>query len=667
MAEIPILYDIVLILGISILLSLIFQRLRVPSILGFFMAGAIIGPYGLSLISSSHNVEVLSQMGVILLLFVIGIEFSLKSIAAVKNVVLGGTIIQLAIVILLTAGSLMAFNMELNRAVFLGILFSLSSTVIVLKAIQTIRVHHGLAEKITIGATIVQDLLAVPLMLLIPLLAGEAHQNGETTVLLFLIKVLAILLLTFLSAKYIVPYVLRRVILSHNRELFVLTVVLICFATALLTSWLGLTLALGAFLAGLIISESEYSHQAIVQLIPFREIFLSFFFVSIGMLLNTTFLFHNFWVVLLLTAVIILGKGIIGYVSIAIFGYHPKTSIKTGIYLAQVGEFSFILASIGLTYNLLSNDLFQLFLAISLLTMAIAPFLIGRSEQISDYLILSLLPRPIKKRLFRVHNLKKEHELEHQLFSDHIVIIGYGLNGKNVSRAAKYAEIPYVIIEYDPLIVERLKQENEPVIFGDANSPMVLRLANIEKARVVVIAISDLVSTKSIVEGVRGLSELVYIVVRTRYVENLNDLLLLGADEVIPEEYETSIEIFTVVLRKYLVPRTIIDGFVNCMRHNNYQLLCAGSNQQDGDNYPISIPDMEIVSIKVLHEYSNVVGKSIKELQLRDTFGINILAVRRNNQYITNITKDLTIEPDDVLYVFGKRYNLSNLSHFIRK
>ncbi len=298
--ELPILKDVVIILGSSVLIILLFQRIKMPSILGFLFTGIIAGPHGLSLVKASHEVEILAEMGVIFLLFVIGIEFSLKGLARIKNTVLVGGSLQVGGTVLLTFLFARLAGLPVNQAIFMGFLLSLSSTAIVLKLLQEQGKMSSPQGRLALGILIFQDIIVVPMILFTPLLAGNGGDVVET-VLFMLGKFILVLGLLFLLARYIVPKVLQRVVRTRSRELFILTVVVLCFATAWLTSSVGLSLALGAFFAGLIISESDYSHQATANILPFREIFISFFFVSVGMLLDVGHFLNYFWLLLSLT------------------------------------------------------------------------------------------------------------------------------------------------------------------------------------------------------------------------------------------------------------------------------------------------------------------------------------------------------------------------------
>lgn len=650
--DIPVLKDIVIILGLSVVIILLFQRLKLPSVLGFLITGLICGPNGLKLVHATHEVELIAEIGIIFLLFVIGIEFSLKTLSSIKKTVIGGGLLQVLGTIAITAWLAHHFKLPWNQAVFIGFLLSLSSTAIVLKILQErgeITSPHG---RVSVGILIFQDIIVVPMMLITPLLAGKAT-NLTHSLLIMGAKVVGIIGIMYILARYIVPVLLQLVVKTKSRELFILTVVVLCFSTAWLTSSLGLSLALGAFFAGLIISESDYSHQATANILPFREIFVSFFFVSVGMLLNLKFFVNHLVSIHLLTMGVILVKMLIIIITVLLLRYPARTIFITALTLFQVGEFAFLLSVNGIKYKLLTPEVYQYFLAVSILTMGLTPFLIANASQTATFLIRHLLPKAVRERLQSLGQQKNRAEHE---FNDHLVIIGYGTNGDNLSTASKEAQIPYVVVELDPGIFKEIKSKGLPVIFGDACDEVILQHVHIHKARVVVVAISDPLATKKIIRRIREVTETAYIIVRVKQKTEIEEIFRLGADEVIPEEFETSIGIFTSVLRKYLVPVDEIENFTNRFRSMNYEIL----RNIPIENAPkLSIPDMTIATLPVLQSNNKIVGKTIAESNLRAEYGVNILAIKRGTKYITEIKPTTEILQDDILFVFGRPNNIT--------
>tara|TARA_R110002096_G_scaffold92486_1_gene209070 strand:- start:6998 stop:9013 length:2016 start_codon:yes stop_codon:yes gene_type:complete len=649
-AELPLLSDIVVIFGLATLVILLFMRLKLPTIIGYLLTGAIAGPYGLSLVYASTAVEVLSEIGVILLLFVIGLEFSLKSLMAIKKAVFIGGSLQVTLTIGVTALISYLFGFDWNIAVFFGFLFALSSTAIVLKLLQESGQVNTISGRTTLAILIFQDIIIVPLVLFTPMLAGESD-NVLLSLFYLALKGGLVIVLTIISAKYLIPQLLYRVAKTKNEELFLLSIIVTCFAVAYVTSLLGLSLGLGAFLAGLIISESEYSHHATGKILPFREIFLSFFFVSVGMLFDISFLAEHFLLILALVALTFVVKFTVTSLAVKSLGTSYKESFIVGFSIFQVGEFSLLLAKEGLKYELLDNTTYQFFLAISILTMIITPFVLKQRENLACKVLNIPMPQKFKKKLEQKTQVP-ELNLEKDSLNDHLVIIGYGLNGRNLSRAAKRAKIPYVIIEMNPETVKVEAAKGEPIVYGDAANAVVLEHVQIHKARVAVIAISNQPATSGIIENIRTASQSVFIIVRTRYVNEIESMLNQGADEVIPEEFETSIEIFTRVLYKYLVPKGEIDDFTNDVRHHNYEVFRTPSN--DSSVPTLDIPEINFAGIKIEKDHGTYIGKSLKDSNLRGNTGINLVAIKRDGKTVTEITGNTKVKLGDIVYVVGK-------------
>ncbi|CAN5789987.1 monovalent cation:proton antiporter family protein [soil metagenome] len=665
--EIPLLPDIVIILGLAVVVILVFQRFKLPTILGFLITGMIAGPNGFGLIAASHTheVEILAEIGVILLLFIIGIEFSLKTLSAIKRSVFLGGASQVGITIVVVALLTQLLNFSWPEAIFLGFLFSLSSTAIVLTLLQEkgdINSPHG---RIILAILIFQDIIVVPMMLFTPLIAGQT-EDIWTSLLLMALKGLLVIVFVIVSARYIVPRLLYQVALTKSKELFILSIIVICFAVAWLTSSLGLSLALGAFMAGLIISESEYSHQATSNILPFREIFTSFFFVSIGMLLDLSFFLEHFFMIVLLALLTFVLKGLIAFGAGLLLRVPIRTALLVGLSLFQVGEFAFILSRTGIDTGLLAPGVYQYFLAVSLVTMALTPFVIKSYHSLANAAVLVLVPKRLRERMSRRMTAVMGQHDDLQDIEDHIVIIGYGINGRNLARAAREAKIPYLIIELNAETVKQEKALGEPIMYGDAVQGVILQHVHIQKARVCVIAISDPDSTKRIIVNIREISTRVHIIVRTRFIQEMDESFRLGADEVIPEEFETSIEIFTRVLTKYLVPRNEIEAFTNSIRAGKYEMLRTLSPRtiKGGE---MELLDIEIATLRVQHPHPSIVGKRLAESNIRKEYGLTLVAIKRETGFIVDITAETKILYEDVLYVLGLPKAIATFNNLIKR
>jgi CPA2 family monovalent cation:H+ antiporter-2 len=643
--EMTLLWSISIMLAFSILVLLLCYRFRVPEVIGLLLTGVIAGPSVLGIFGSADDIQYFAEIGVVLLLFTIGMEFSFKRLLEVKKEFLIGGTLQVLFTFVISLVMSLLLGLSMNTAILIGFLIALSSTAIVLRLLQEkdeLGTPHG---RIILGILIFQDIIAVPMMLVIPFLTGSTG-NLLQTIPVLILEIIGMIVLVIVGTSWVVPKVLHRVARTRSQELFLLSVVVIGLAMAWLTSSIGMSLALGAFLAGLIISESQFSHQALGNILPFRYVFTSIFFVSIGMLLDIHFLVSHPLLILAAVITVLVIKAIVGGATTVVLGYPVRTAVLVGLAMSQVGEFSFILSRIGLDGGLLSPDLYQFFLATSILTMGVSPFLMGMSTGISD--LLCRLPLP--ERLKSEKHGREEHGGE---LKDHIVIIGYGLNGRNLSRAAKSARVPYVIIEMNPDTVAMERSKGEPIYYGDATNSLILEHANVADARVVVIAISDALATRRIIMAIRQISPRVRIIVRTRYLKEMKPLYALGASEVIPEEFETSVEIFARVLRSYLVPRDSIDQLTAELRSENYEMLRCPTKGYTLSDLNVPLANVEIATVQV-KEGVPVSGLTIKDIELRKKYGVTILLVQRDSEPVYNPGADTQLLPGDTLYIFGQ-------------
>lgn len=657
--DIPLLQDILILFGLAIAVLLICHRLHVPTVVGFFLTGILAGPHGLGMIRAVHEVEILAEIGIVLLLFTIGIEFSLKNLVQIKKPILMGGTLQVLFTLLCTFAIARQLGQPAGEAIFMGFLVSLSSTAIVLKLIQENAVVDSPQGRISLGILIFQDIAIVPMILVTPILAGAKGVLGEALFLL-VAKGVGIIALVMVAAKWIVPHVLYQITTTRNRELFLLSIVVICLTVAWITSSLGLSLALGAFLAGLIISESEYSHQALGNILPFRDVFTSFFFISIGMLLDMGFLFQQLgFIALMALSVLVLKAVIAGFVTL-LLGSPLRIGILVGLALSQVGEFSFVLSRTGMEHGLFSGNIYQIFLSVSVLTMAASPFIITLAPRLAH----GILKWPLPERLVSGFSPVEARGVEAK--KDHLVIIGYGVNGRNLARAAKAGGIPYVIIEMNPETVRGELAKGEPIYYGDATHEAVLQHANLKACRIVVVAVNDPSATRRIVETVRGLNPKLYLIVRTRYLQEMKPLYEIGADDVIPEEFETSVEIFTRVLTKYLIPRDDIERFVAEVRSDGYVMFRSLSKESASfSDLTLQLPGTEITTLRI-SENSFLVGKSLAEIELRKRYGVTVVAMRRDAQILANPKGDIPLSANDELFVLGtpeKTSTVANLFH----
>lgn len=643
--------DMLIIFAFSILVILIGHRLHIPPVVGFLLTGVLAGPHGLGLVKNIEDVDILAQIGIVLLLFGIGMEFSLKKLVQMKRLFLLGGSLQVGLTILFTMALSKGIGFGWGESTFLGFLLSMSSTAIVLRLLEQkgeSATPHG---RLSTAVLIFQDMVAIPMILLTPMLASGRGGEFDPTLLWQLGLGLLFLGVVFACAERVVPRILLVVARTRNKELFLLTVLSLCFAVAWLTSSLGLSLTIGAFMAGLIISESEFSNEASSHIFPFQALFLSVFFVSIGMLLDMNFVLHQPVKIILLSVLIISLKTIAGMLATLILGLPIRTAAMAGIALSQIGEFSFVLAKTGIPYGLLTEYDYQLFLAVSLFTLALSPLLINISPSIAK--LFALLPLP-EMLLTGVKDFSKnEKELR-----NHVIINGFGVSGRNLARSCKLANVPYAILEMNPDTVHQEKKLGEPIYFGDASQASVLEHLNIKAAKAVAVLTNDPIASRRIVQIAREANPSVYIIVRTRYLQEINLMMNLGADEVIPDEFGTSIEVFSRVLRQYQIPDDEIQNFIAHIRSDGYDLLRHKRYVQPNlSEIKLNLSNVEVGSFR-MHSNSPLVGKKLSESELRNKYGVSVLMIKRDNSTLSNPTADMRFCVDDIVVVVGEKIPL---------
>jgi CPA2 family monovalent cation:H+ antiporter-2 len=503
--------------------------LKLPSIVGFLVAGILVGPYGIELISTVEEVNIMAEIGILLLLFSIGIEFSLAKLIESKNYVLIGGTLQVFLSIGLFSLGAYAFGLEINQAIFVGMLLAMSSTAIVLQLFQEKGWMNTLFGKTSVSILIFQDIIIIPMMLAAPYLA--VNSSAETVSFTKILFGLGFVVVVVIAARKLVPPLLRSIIHTRNQELFLITIIVICFATALITQQLGLKLALGAFLAGLVISESEYSFEALKNIMPFKKIFTAIFFISVGMLLNLQFVYENIGLLVGITLLVMILKFLI----IAPISFFLKIGIRnavvSGLVLCQVGEFAFILSKVGLESQILSDFTYQAFLSISIMSMIASAVIISSAPDMAEKLVKFPLLKNWLEKLSDKTCLPKTCDLV-----DHSVIIGFGPGGRRIAKFLSKRKTPLALIEMQDRNITEEDYSYAQVFIGNAKDEEVLKRAAIESAKQVIITVPEAAAAEDITIKIRKLNHHANIVVRTKYAEEVEQLYKLGANHVVPEE-----------------------------------------------------------------------------------------------------------------------------------
>ena len=656
MPELSLLRDLIVLFGLSVIVVVAFHRLKLPPIIGFLITGVLCGPYGFGLISGVEQVEAMAEIGVVLLLFTVGIEFSLQDLIRLRSFLLVGGGLQLLITLAATAIAARAAGESWRVAIFLGMLVALSSTAIVIRSFADrgeLDAPHGRAA---LGILIFQDLCVVPMMLLAPLLGGAAARPTE--IVLIAAKALGFIVAAVVVARLVVPWVLHRVVNTRKREVFLLTIILLCVGTAWASAQVGLSLALGAFIAGLIISDSEYSHQALGEILPLREVFNSLFFVSIGMLFDVRTVLRDPLLIVGAIAAVLLLKAVVTTAVTWAIGQSLRVALLAGLAIAQIGEFSFVLSKVGLGAGLLDAGLNQLFLAVAVGTMTVTPFLMNLAPVAAAF-----AERRVPNRIAAGRQRAALAGDPHPPLTDHVIIIGYGLNGRNLARVLSRVGIAFTVVEMNPENVRAERRRGRPIIYGDASRQEVLEHAGIQTARIVVIAISDAAATRSAVALTRRLNPRVHIVVRTRYVQEMEPLFALGTDEVVPEEFETSVEIFSRVLTRYLVPRDEIDRQIRSIRQDAYETFRTMSEEHataTGLQRFLSDLSLEVYRVQ---PGSPVVGKALESSGIRDESGATVAAIQpADAEVVVNPMGTAVLREGDIVLLLGRPDQLTAAS-----
>jgi monovalent cation:H+ antiporter-2, CPA2 family len=651
--------QIEILFGLALVTVILLQRLKVPSIVGFLATGVVAGPHALGFIKDTHQVEQMAEYGVVLLLFTIGIEFSLKELMRIRHMVLlgGGLQLLMTMVAVTAIGSLWDF--PTSQSLFFGSLVALSSTAVLMKLLIDAGEMDTPQGKTALGILIFQDLCVVPLMLFTPFLAGGG--GGLASIAMVSAKAAAVVLAAHLGSRFVVPWIFEQVVKTRSRELFILTIIFISMGTAWLTAKAGLSLALGAFIAGLSISESEYGHQALSEIMPFREALISLFFISVGMLLKPAILLKYPLLLIFLVLGIVVLKAVVATAAAAILGLPLRIAILAGASLAQVGEFSFVLSRAGLSYGLLTGETYQVFLVATIATMGLTPLCMRGALPLAD-LITDTLPHALSRgrRLFAQNG-------EKLLVSDHVIIVGFGVNGRNLAKVLTRLNISYVVVETNPFTVTREKKAGEHILFGDGSRPELLEQARIGQARCMVIAISDAAASRRIAAVARGMNKSVHLIVRTRYLLEMEPLFMLGVNEVIPEEFETSVEILSRVLRTFLTPQDVIESCVADVRRGGYEMLRSASKRH---SHAVGIAGFlsgaEIGSFRV-HRESRIQGESLREGVIRRESGATVVAVKRGDEITPNPDPDWELREGDVALLLGTPEQLRTAGKLFEK
>jgi CPA2 family monovalent cation:H+ antiporter-2 len=650
------LLDLVLAYGVAVVAVLVLHRARVPTVVGFLAAGVVLGPHGLGLVRDPEAVGSLADIGVVILLFTIGVEMSVSRLLRMGAGLLVAGSVQMVLTGAGAALPVALWDGSATRAVVVGCLVAASSTTLLLRVLGERGELDAPQGRLGIAVSLFQDLCIVPILLLLPLLGGNGG-SGAGDAALAVGRSALVIAATVVGSRLLVPRVLEAVVDARSRELFALTVIFLCVGTAYLAGLAGVSLALGAFLGGLVVSESPYSQQALGQLLPLRDGLAGLFFVGVGMLLDVGGVAAAPLVVLGAVAGILVLKVGATAVAVAFAGYGPRVAVLTGFALAPVSEFSFVVSRQAGARGLIDAATEQMFLAAAVLTMAAAPFLYRAAPAFAEAADRLARGRPPRRLAGAGPAVATE---------DHVIVVGYGLAGRNVAAALRANGIAFTAIEMNPETVRRERAAGTPILYGDAGHDEVLDRAGLSRARAVVVVISDAAGTRRVVEAAKRLRPDVRLVVRTRYVAEVGELKALGADEVVPEELETSVEIFARVLHGYRLPREAIERSVRSARAEAFGAVRPGAPlEQSGIRVAREMAHVDLET-RVVEDGSPAAGRSIGALRIRKEHGVTVAGLRRAGQVMPDPDADTRLEPGDVVVVLGTPERLAAAASLFR-
>ncbi|HMQ10489.1 MAG TPA: cation:proton antiporter [Oligoflexia bacterium] len=635
--------DIIYLIITAFFLGIVLQRLGQPIILGYIGAGILLGPHtGGVTVSDVHEIEKLAEIGVALLLFALGLEFSFKDLKPVKWVALGGTPIQMLLTIALGYGIGAYFGLDWKECIWLGSLLSLSSTMVVLKTLMNQGWLGTLSSKVMIGMLIVQDLAIVPLMILLPQLNDPS--GGVLILMMSLLKALGFIAAMVVVGTRVFPMILSYIAKLGSKELFLLAIAALGLGVGYLTHLAGLSFAFGAFVAGIVLSESDFGHQALSDIIPLRDLFGLLFFASVGMLLDPVFVINHYLEILFLVVVISFGKGLIFSGIAKIFRYKNIVPMAVGAGLFQVGEFSFVLAQLGVSSNAISQDLYGLVLNTAIITMVITPF------------VSKLVPKAyaFKKRFVKNEKLSMANISESNL-KKHTVIVGGGRVGSSLAKVFQKIDKSFIIIEHDHYRFLELKKKNVPVIYGDANHTVVLNSSKVSQAHSMVVTSPDLVISTNIIKKSKQINPNLAFVARASDIYSLTTFQNLGVQNVVLPEYEASFEMLRETLLLDEMPVNEIQAYTEDLRKDLFSPYFTKNGEYETLQQLKTAEHQFPLKWFQIKETSQLKMQTIGGSQTRSKTGASIVSIVRKNVAIPNPEIDQIFQVGDWVAIIGNK------------
>jgi monovalent cation:H+ antiporter-2, CPA2 family len=565
MTEHSLILDLTIVLVSTALGGFLAHRLHQPVILGYLVSGFAIGPFGFKLLSNVSDIKSLAEIGVAFLLFALGVEFSLAELKRVKEIAIKGSLLQIGLTIALVAivTVITGWAEGITQGIFLGAVLSLSSTAIVLKTLTERGETNTVHGQIMLAILITQDLALGVMLAILPAL--KQPENIAIALGFALLKIALFVIVAIILSRWIVPHVLSHIAATESNELFLLVVIALCLGVALITEHLGLSIAMGAFVAGLMISEIDYADQALAKILPLRDTFASLFFASIGMLIDPAILINNFGLILGLVTLVMLGKAVIILGIVLKFGYSLKTAVIASFGINQIGEFSFVLALVGLELGLISQQTYSLLLGTTAITLLLTPL----SLQVAPLIANSLNQTPLLAKLLQRFSAPKYLSMP-EIITGHVVVAGYGRVGQVIVNILQSEGYPVLVIENSEASVQRLRMHQIPYIFGDADSELVLEKAHLETAKALAIALPDPASTRLLLKIALTIAPHLDVIARSHSNKEIDLLTQMGAKEVVQPEFEAALELGNHLLKTLGAAESYIQTVIKTIRKDRY-------------------------------------------------------------------------------------------------
>ena len=648
--------EILAILTSAVFIVWLFRRLKLPAILAYLVAGMLVGEHGLNITQDQVDYDHFAELGIVFLLFTLGLEFSLPRLMAMRHLVLAVGSLQVGISLLIFMIASMFFGLSFESAFVVGGILALSSTAIVIRQLGETGAMKRKSGQISVAILLFQDVAVVPLLIVIPMLALDSDTSMVWALSIAILKGVVVVTLLLFIGKWLLPKVFNIIAQVRTDELFVLTTLLVTLLASALTQWFGLSMALGAFLAGMMLSESEYKHQLEADIRPYRDILLGLFFITVGMKLDVALLISSPFSLLAIMLSFMIIKVMVIKILAMRAGESSKDAWASGLMLAQMGEFGFVLIALANQVQLLPSDVSSMLLGAGVISMAITPYMIDHARSWSLFLS--------QEKCVETNDLEQLPENEN--LKDHVIICGFGRVGQTVSRFLKQETIDFVAIDIDPLRTRTAREAGENVLFGSSRQTELLKAAHLSQAKLVVIAFGEDKQSLEVIQKVRSLSPDVPILVRTRNDDHLDMLHDAGANEVVPESLEGSLMLVSQVLSLTGVPFSRIMRRVQKERKNHYNHLHGFFQGEHTDMSPEAIDRIEFAHAILINDDSFGCGKSIKSLCLGKK-KVNIVALRRGDIECESPEEDTILQAQDTLIVRGKPRRVEKADHYVQE